>query len=152
MNLCWKPSGRQLDFLPECLHTRKCCLPQQQSRVWWLEGPHLRLLSRPSSETLLQKGKSCWRPTKTEEVGVFLQLWCHILTYIKAIDSWETFSGIGAGHTTKQIQLALYNTEKEAKEKSITAGIQGFQTLHSLLSIIVLIAKRIQRSKSPFQS
>lgn len=49
--------------------------------------------------------------------GVFLHLLCHILTYIKAIDSRETVGSDRAGHTTKQIQLAFHNTEEETRQK-----------------------------------
>lgn len=35
-----------------------------------------------------------------------------ILTYVKAVDSWKTLSGIGAGGSPKQIQLSSHNTTR----------------------------------------
>lgn len=45
----------------------------------------------------------------------FSSTYCNIVTYVKAVDSWETLSGIGAGRSSEQIQLPLHNTQNKTR-------------------------------------
>lgn len=126
MDLCWRPWGRQSDSLPDCLRTHRCCLPRQQSCVGGFWGPCPRLLSSPRSETLLENENINTAlfafislflnvALQQQQKSTFSSAYCNILTYIKAVDSWETLRGVGVGRSSKQIQFPFHNAEKETR-------------------------------------
>lgn len=48
---------------------------------------------------------------------LFFSNFFNILTYIKAVDSWQTFARVGARCSSKQIQLSFHNTSKVTSNK-----------------------------------
>lgn len=81
-----------------------------QSKESMSAGQGWRLES--CTERKEERNKACGRCPYPFSSSFF-----YILTYVKAVDSWETLSGIRAGWSSKEVQLPSHNTSQVCKKK-----------------------------------